>query len=111
MSKLDVQRDAEPHLVADIWLYETANGGRAGPALPGFGCLLIVSKEQPISGWDSLLLLRDQPLHPGERRRIGFAFLSPEQAVPALAEAGHFYLWDGRIIGEGSIAATDASTL
>lgn len=48
MSRIDVQRDAEPQLVADVWLYETADGGRAGPALPGFGCVLMTSKELPI---------------------------------------------------------------
>jgi hypothetical protein len=109
VSRLDVQRDAEPQLLADVWFYATADGGRSGPALPGFGCLLIVATEKPLSGWDSLLLLHDEPLHPGERRRLGFAFLSPENAVPALAKSGRFYLWEGRAIGEGTIVSNDES--
>lgn len=105
MSRLDVQREAEPQLVADVWLYETANGGRACPALPGFGCLLMTSRDLPYSGWDGLLLLRDQPMHPGERRRLGFVFLTPESALPVFRQAERFYLWDGRFIGEGTIAS------
>lgn len=109
MSRIDVQRNAAPHLVADVWLYETADGGRANPALPGFGCLLVTSREPPYSGWDSLLLLRDQPLHPGERRRLGFVFLTPESAVPIFSQAERVYLCDGRVIGEGRIVFRDGS--
>ena len=105
MSRLDVQRDAEPQIVADVWLYETADGGRAGPALPGFGCVLVTSKELPYSGWDALLLLRDRPMHPGERRQLGFVFLTPESALSGVRQAERFYLWDGRFIGEGTIAS------
>lgn len=105
MSRLDVQRHAEPHLLADVWLYETVDGGRSGPALPGFGCILTTSSEPPYSGWDALLLLRAPPLHPGERRRLGFAFLTPDSAVPIFSQAERFYLWDGRFIGEGTIVS------
>lgn len=111
MSRLDVQRDAEPQLMADVWLYESADGGRAGPALPGFGCVLMTNRELPYSGWDALLLLRDQPLHPGERRRLGFVFLTPESAVPIFSQAERFFLWDGRFIGEGLIIPGEPSQI
>jgi hypothetical protein len=52
--------------------------------------------------WECRLLLRGSPLQPGETRRVDIVFLSPEQAVPAIRAPGRFYLWEGRIIGEGT---------
>ena len=63
----------------------------------------MVDKGEPLEGWDALLLLRDQPLNPGETRRLGFVFLSGQEAVKPLRAAGRFYLWDGRFIGEAVV--------
>ncbi|WP_237709212.1 hypothetical protein [Sphingomonas elodea] len=71
----------------------------------------MTSKELPYSGWDALLLLRDQPLHPGERRRLGFVFLTPESAAPIFSQAERFFLWDGRFIGEGLIMPGEPSQI
>ncbi|RVT91186.1 hypothetical protein EOD43_16870 [Sphingomonas crocodyli] len=103
MSRRNIQREAAPQIVADVRMYETSDGGRATPALPGWGCPLIVSKSQPISGWDALPLLRDDPLRPGESRRLGFVFLSRDEAIAAITRAGRFYLWEGRVIGEATV--------
>jgi hypothetical protein len=40
---------------------------------------------------------------PGETRRVELTFLSADQAVPAILETGRFFLWEGRIIGEGKV--------
>jgi hypothetical protein len=40
---------------------------------------------------------------PGERRRLGFVFLSGATAVLALRSCERFYLWEGRFIGEAEI--------
>lgn len=40
----------------------------------------------------------------GEHRRVGFVFLSGEEAAAALRKAGRFFLWEGRCIGEAVVA-------
>jgi hypothetical protein len=42
-------------------------------------------------------------MSPGDTRRVGFIFLSPEQAVDIFRAAGTFYLWEGGIIGEAKV--------
>lgn len=99
MSIVDFINGATPHLIADIRLYSSEEGGRTQPILPGFRCIGMCSQSPPRVGHDVLPLLF-QPLAPGETRRIGFALLSPEDAIPSFTAAGRFYLWDGRFIGE-----------
>jgi len=65
----------------------------------------MVSNIEPLSGFDALPLLRDRALEPGERRRLGFVFLSPQEAVAAIEKAGRFYLWEGRFIGEATVVS------
>ncbi|MBY8826989.1 hypothetical protein K7G81_02520 [Hephaestia sp. CMS5P-6] len=105
MSREDIQRNAEPQLVADVRMYETVNGGREGPALPGWGCPVMISDIEPLYGWDALPLLRDRHLRPGENRRLGFVFLSGQEAADALKKVGKFYLWEGRFVGEASVVS------
>ncbi|WP_175518153.1 hypothetical protein [Sphingomonas sp. OK281] len=105
MSRVDIQREAAPEIVADVRMYETADGGRAAPAAPGWGCPVMVSDVEPLLGFDALPLLRDQALEPGECRRLGFVFLSPQEAVAAIEKAGRFYLWEGRFVGEATVVA------
>ena len=102
---MDIQPESAPELVADVRMYETSEGGRAGPAPPGWGCPVMTSNLEPLQGWDALPLLRDQPLYPGESRRLGFVFLTPEEALSTINEAGRFYLWEGRYIGEATVVA------
>ena len=100
---MDIQRNADPELTADVIIYRTEDGGRQGPINPGYGCPVMVSASEPFVAWDALLLLRDNPLQPGETRRLGFVFLSGQEAVAALKSAGRFFLWDGRFIGEAVV--------
>ena len=88
-----------PDLTADVRLYPTEDGGRSIPALLGWGCLCFASKDTQQGGRDARLQLGDEPFAPGTERRVGFVFLSPEGAE-AMKRAGHFYLWEGRFIGE-----------
>lgn len=73
--------------------------------MPGFLFPVTVGNTTPLHMWDALPLLRDNPLAPGETRRIGFVFLSGEEAATELHRAGKFYLWDGRFIGEAIVEA------
>jgi hypothetical protein len=55
-----------------------------------------------LTGWDGRPIL-EAPLTPGERRRLGFVFLSGEEAANVFRNAGMFYLWEGRFIGEAVV--------
>jgi hypothetical protein len=48
-------------------------------------------------------LLSGTPLTPGETRRVGFYFMSKEDAAEAMRKAGGFHLWEGKIVGEATI--------
>jgi hypothetical protein len=88
--------------MADVYLYPAEIGGKNKPLLPGYGCPLVTSKAAPWMGWDAKPLLGDNAFYPDERRRLGFVFLTPE-GLEAIRGAKHFYLWEGRIIGEGVV--------
>jgi hypothetical protein len=103
MSRAEFQLTASPHLVADVTMYASDNGGRAGLAYPGWGCPCMVSRSEPLVGWGAFLLLRTEAPAPGDRRRIGFCFLSGDEAATIMRNAGKFYLWEGRFIGEAEV--------
>jgi len=56
-----------------------------------------------MGSYDGWPLLSDSPMYPGESRRVGYLFLSGQEAVDYLRRADKFYLWEGRIIGEARI--------
>ena len=102
MTRADALRSMQPQLVADVVLYPTEQGGRPTAAYPGWGCPCVVSKTLPLVGYDGWPLLGDEPINPGESRRLGFVFLAPE-GLEAISRAGSFYLWEGRFIGEATV--------
>jgi hypothetical protein len=103
MSRAAFLRTQKPHLVAEVRMFDTADGGRKGPAYPGWGYPCMLSTAEPLIGYDALLFLDDGDLLPGETRRLGFYFLSHEEVVPLMRKAGHFYLWEGGFIGEATV--------
>ncbi len=103
MNRDVLQRTAEPQLTADLTLYATADGGRRDALRPGLLLPCMIEQREPLEAWDCLPLLRDEPLHPGDTKRLGFVFMSGEKAAQALRAAGKFYLWDGRFIGEAVV--------
>jgi len=99
--------EKSPHLVADMYLYPTAEGGKKLTVQPGWGCLCSSSKSTDALLCDGWPLL-DAPFAPGERRRVGFVFLhgkniSSEELAAILRRAGTFYLWESRFIGEATV--------
>lgn len=102
----DQLRGASAQLTADLILYPSSEGGRTLTALPGWGCPCAISKSQPIVAYDEWPLLGDTTLEPGARRRLGFVFLSGEEAAQIMIKAGKFYLWEGRFIGEAVVVQT-----
>jgi|SRR5215472_13791709 len=90
--------------VADVLLYPTCDNGNQLTAQMGWGCPCFCAKSPEAICYDGWPILRE-PLAPGDRRRVGFVFLSGEEAVAALRRAGTFYLWEGRFIGEATVQA------
>ncbi len=74
----DTFRTLWPQLVADVVLYPSDAGGRRTTAYPGWGCACMLSKSEPSVGYDGWPLLGDDPIKPGDSRRLGFVFFSPE---------------------------------
>lgn len=91
----------QPDLVADLYLYPTDVGGKTEPIQLGYGCPCRVGMDTR-EAWDGYPLL-DEEMMPGERRQVGFVFLSGRDAVEALASDDRFYLWEGGFIGEAQI--------
>jgi hypothetical protein len=89
-------------LTAQVLLYSTAEGGRSGPVLPGYGCPCVASKSEPLEDFSGWMLLGDEAPYPGDQRDLGFVFLTPEGAS-AMRAAGTFYLWEGRSVGEAKV--------
>jgi hypothetical protein len=92
-----------PDLTANLYLYPTEEGGRKGAIALGYGCPCTKDKSLR-EGWDGYPLLQNEMM-PGERRRVGFVFLSGAHAVLGLKSCERFYLWEGRFIGEAEICA------
>lgn len=100
-------RQPQPDLIADVTFYASEAGGKTVPVVSGYGCPCMVSQAEPLQGWDARLVFGDEPILPGEQRRVGFAFLTREGAR-TIAEAGHFFLWEGRFVGEANVYESEA---
>lgn len=46
-------------------------------------------------------------MKPGETRRVGYVFLSHQEAVDHLRNAKKFYVWESGIIGEAMIVSNE----
>jgi hypothetical protein len=90
-----------PDLTADLYLYPTDAGGRKSAIALGWGCPCSKDKAL-VEGWDCYPLLHSEMM-PGERRTLGFVFLSGAEATSALIANDRFYLWEGSFIGEAKI--------
>jgi hypothetical protein len=89
-----------PDVTAEFYLYPTE--GRRGPIALGWACPCSRDKEFS-EGWDGYPLLESEMM-PGERRTLGFVFLSGAEAASALTTNNPlFYLWEGKLIGEAKI--------
>ncbi len=95
--------DRAPELVADLTLYSTGRGGRTHPIRDGYGCPCYPSGDRSAGGWDARVLLGDEPMFPGQSRRVGFVFLSGSKAAELMRSAGRFYLWEWKDIGEAVV--------
>ena len=104
-SRSEQLKAMSPELIADVTLYPAEVDGRKSPVFPGWGCPCSLTKDTPLVGYDGWPLLGDAPMAPGESRRVGFVFLSGEEAATLFRKAGRFFLWEGRFIGEAFVVA------
>lgn len=108
-TRAEALQTMSPHLVADVYLYPAIDGGKKLSVQPGWGCPCSCSKVDDPIFYDTWPLL-GAPLAPGERRRLGFVFLSgeyisSENIAAMVRRAGVFYLWEGHFIGEAVVVA------
>ena len=101
-TRAEALRTMAPQLIADLTLYPTSEGGKKLTIQLGYGCPCLVSKAEPLVGYDGWPLL-EEPLPSGSSRRVGFVFLSGQEAADIIRNAGKFYLWEGRFIGEAVV--------
>ena len=105
-TRAEALRQMSPHLVADVYLYSTAEGGKKLTVQPCWGCPCSCSKSADAVFYDAWPFL-DSPFAPGERRRLGFVFLHGQcissENVAVLRRAGTFYLWEGHFIEEATV--------
>lgn len=101
-TRAEALRTMAPQLIADLTLYPTSEAGKKLTIQLGYGCPCLVSKAEPLVGYDGWPLL-EEPLPPGSSRRVGFVFLSGQEAADIFRNAGKFYLWEGRFIGEAVV--------
>src|ERR1035441_502443 len=73
-TRAEALRQMSPHLVADVYLYPTAEGGKNLTVQPGWGCPCSCSKSSDAGFYEGWPLL-EAPFAPGERRRLGFVFI------------------------------------
>lgn len=106
-TRAEALKRMSPLLVADVYLYPAIDGGKKVTRRPGWGCPCSCSKSADAVFYDGWPVL-ETPFSPGERRRLGFVFLhgkniSSEDIAAILRQAGTFYLWEGRFIGEATV--------
>jgi hypothetical protein len=92
----------QPDLIADVKLYATSVGGRSFPIVADWFSCPCKLRLEDFEARDCRLLLGGSSMSPGESRRLGVVFLSPESA-PLFRAAGTFYLWERKIIGEAVV--------
>ena len=96
-------------VIASIHLKQTAEGGRAQslPA-PTFGCPVFFEgvPELGSHGYDCRLLVQEygKAIGPGDTAEgMPVVFLSAEEVMPKMKPGVQFALWEGKIIGHGTV--------
>ncbi|HKW17311.1 MAG TPA: hypothetical protein VJO35_07385 [Terriglobales bacterium] len=106
-TRAEALQQMSPQIIAEVYLYPMAEGGRKSAAQPGWGCPCSSSKSEDAVFYDGWPLL-NAPFAPGEHRRLGFVFLHGEfiaakNIAAILRRVGTFYLWEGHFIGEAKV--------
>lgn len=88
-------------IVAEIVLLPTTEGGKQSPITAGeYRGVLGVSGEHFSF---RLSVSEGQQLSPGSSGRFGIQFLFPDAALPHFTIGTEFTVWEGRVVGHGSV--------
>lgn len=93
-----------PHLRALLTLYPTEKSSRTIGIVPGWMCPCVVNKTEIPDASDGAPILKNGPMQLGDTLEVDFLFpLSGKEAIPLVAKAPKFYLWEGDYIGEAIV--------
>jgi hypothetical protein len=91
----------QPHLIADLKLLTTEEGGRRTVlSADQYGCPFGFEGEYFECRLD---LSNVGPIAPGGHAQVPVRFFHPELVVPRLAPGTSFTLWEGKTIGLGTV--------
>lgn len=93
--------DRLPDLQVELRLFATASGGPQQP-LPQ-GCRLPNDFGLPGELNDGMYIFNADPPGPGQTALAELWLLAPERNAGRLYEGFKFFLWNGRLIGEGIV--------
>ena len=65
-------------------------------------CRCFMSKDIQVGGWDAVLRVGAEPLHPNKDRCVEAIFLS-EDGAEHVRRAGRVYLWDRAFVGKALV--------
>jgi len=98
-----VATPVRPQVLVDIELFSSDRGGRQGAILQGeYRGVLSVGKE---SFSVRFLVSSPKGFAPGESARVGVQFLAPEAALPHFPIGRAFEVWEGGVVGGGTVVA------
>lgn len=100
--RADALARRKPDLIAHVRFLRSEEGGREGPVPNGFGCPCKLNKQDAQANDARILFEQDwTPLGSNVTGKVFFDH--GEDAARAYREAGHFYLWEGKIIAEADV--------
>lgn len=91
-----------PDIIADLKFYPTKENGRKSPTPSTFfACTIVIDNKNH----DARLLLDDiGGIAPGDfKKNVPIKFLCPDLVIPKLKVGSHFFIRDGKIVGEGNV--------
>ncbi len=91
-----------PDFRARVKIFSEGEGGRSSPVPNDFGCPCKLTRAAD-SANDARLLFEKDWIDLGEDAVASFFFVFGEDAARPFRDAGHFLLWEARIIGEAHV--------
>ena len=92
----------EPHLIAEVRFYSTSESGRKNPVPNGYGCPCVL-KPRLLEGDDARFLFAQDWVELGETVTAKLCFTFGHMVATKYIEARHFYLWEGKLVGEATV--------
>jgi hypothetical protein len=92
---------SKPHILAEITLFKTSEGGRLNPTPPNsYRCPALIKDEYHDIRFDLSL---HGSISPGDSAVVPASFLDPASVVSKLTVGISFLLWETRAIGKAKV--------